>query len=64
MYKFIKQHEGEWPVELMCKVLQVSRSSYYNWRHNPVGIREIKKESMKASIRKAYFDAHGYYGSP
>ena len=45
----------------MCKVLQVSKSSYYNWRRNPEGIREIKKESMKASIRN---DAHGYYGGP
>lgn len=48
----------------MCKVLQVSRSSYYNWRKNPEGVREIKKESMKANILKAYIDTHGYYGSP
>lgn len=29
-HKFIKLHEVKWPVELMCKFLQVSRNSYYN----------------------------------
>ena len=30
-FGFIKAHQGEFPVETMCKVLKVSRSGYYYW---------------------------------
>lgn len=34
-YPFIRDHEHLYPVDLLCEVLQVTRSSYYAWRGNP-----------------------------
>ena len=30
-YRFIDEHKKAWPVNLMCGVLSVSRSGYYDW---------------------------------
>ena len=30
-YRFIDEHKKAWPVNLMCGVLEVSRSGYYDW---------------------------------
>jgi hypothetical protein len=30
-YRFIDGHKKVWPIDLMCDVLSVSRSGYYDW---------------------------------
>jgi putative transposase len=30
-YAFIREHVADFPVEVMCEVLRVSRSGYYAW---------------------------------
>ena len=48
----------------MCKLLQVSRSSFYYWRKYPIGKRFETKQALKTKIKSAYFDNKGLYGSP
>ncbi|PCJ43300.1 MAG: IS3 family transposase, partial [SAR86 cluster bacterium] len=31
-YSFIQQHKKTWPINVMCKVLEVKRSSYYSFQ--------------------------------
>ena len=31
-YEFIRTYSGDWPVIVMCDVLEVSRSGYYAWK--------------------------------
>jgi transposase InsO family protein len=33
VYKTIDKMQGEYPIQQLCQVLSVSRSSYYNWRN-------------------------------
>ena len=31
-YPFVKAHAGTWAVSDLCRVLEVSRSDYYQWQ--------------------------------
>ena len=31
-YGFIQAQQGDFPVRVLCQVMQVSTSSYYDWR--------------------------------
>lgn len=33
-YVFIAQHKKTWPVDLMCRLLGVTRSGYYGYQRN------------------------------
>jgi transposase InsO family protein len=48
----------------MCRVLKVSRSSYYKWLRDPEGIRGRKRKELDKKIQTAYFAAYGRHGSP
>jgi hypothetical protein len=45
-FQFIDDHRDQFPVQLMCKVLQVSRSGYYAWRTRPVSAREMANQKL------------------
>lgn len=60
----MKQNAGVYPVEKMCKVLKISRSSYYAWCKNPDSARELENRRVSKVVRKAFEDSHGIYGSP
>lgn len=46
-YIFIKNHQQVFPIEKMCKVLEVSSSSYYKWKTKPISNREFKMNIIK-----------------
>lgn len=48
----------------MCRVLRVSRSSYYQWIKNPFSKRELRSLELDRYIRSAYDQSKGRYGSP
>ena len=49
---------------MMCRVLEVSRSSYYQWFKFPESKREVRCLELQQRIRTAYNSAKGRYGSP
>lgn len=52
----IKENENHFPVRMMCRVLRVSHSGYYDWRDRKPSVRS--KENAKLSERiKEVFDA-------
>jgi len=40
--QFIEQHREEWPITLMCDVLDVGRSGFYAWRNRPASVRSVR----------------------
>lgn len=48
----------------MCKVLNVSKSSYYRWFKEPVGKRKQNYMGHDNMIKLTYFTAKGWNGSP
>ena len=64
IYSFIKSNEQLFPIEKMCKVLQVSSGSYYRWKKQAITARQQLKIAIKEQITLIYFAAKQRYGSP
>ncbi|WP_299760445.1 IS3 family transposase, partial [uncultured Pontibacter sp.] len=60
----MKEHRNQFPVEKMCRVLQVSASGYYYWLQNPVSLREQKEQELVEQITEVYRQSKCRYGSP
>jgi transposase InsO family protein len=63
-FAFIAQHAEEFPVDLMCEVLGVSRSGYYAWRDRPLSATALRREQLVEQIRTAHAESRQVYGSP
>jgi transposase InsO family protein len=61
---FIKANVADFPVEVMCKVLGVSRSGYYAWASRAESARAAADRTLAAEIRAAHAASRGRYGSP
>ena len=60
----IARHRGEYPVRLMCRVLEVSPSGYYVWRTRSPSARAIADERLLLNVRVAYTASGETYGAP
>ena len=60
-YAFIKQNRAEYSIEIMCRVLEVSRSGYYDWDRRE---RERRQKELLSEITKAHKQSRETYGSP
>jgi putative transposase len=63
-FAFIRDHQAEFPVEVLCDVLGVSRSGYYAWRGRPPGPAASRRGRLVEEIRRAHDEGRGAYGSP
>jgi len=63
-YRFIRDHACQYPVTLLCHVLQVSRSGYYAWRRRPASARVQANAQLLTHIQAAHTASRRTYGSP
>ena len=63
-YRFIYEHRSQWPVRLMCQVLQVSPGGYYTWRDRPIRAQQQRREVLKTEIEAIHQQFKQRYGSP
>lgn len=63
-FAFVRDHQAQFPVEVLCEVLGVSRSGYYAWRDRPASSRARHRDRLVAEIRRAHGDSRATYGSP
>ena len=62
-YRFIEQHKQEFPIVVMCRVLDVSESGFYAWRKRPVCQRQREDAQLTEEIRQEFSAHQGRYGS-
>ena len=48
----------------MCRILEVARSGFYAWIHQPLSDRAIEDERLLELIRESYTASGRVYGSP
>ena len=63
-YRCIHSYRGQYPLELMCRVLEVSRSGYYAWRNRCVSARARENRALLRAIRTVHSQTDRTYGSP
>lgn len=63
-YAFISDHGDEFPVKLMCIVLGVSPSGYYDWLKRDTSEREKHKLRLMNLIEQIHQNSKGRYGAP
>lgn len=62
-YKFIEAHRDQYPISLMCRVLAVVRSGYYEWRKQPLSARKMADLLLLMHIRDIFAESRNTYGS-
>jgi putative transposase len=63
-YAFIKEHRYQWTVTLMCRVLEVAVSGYYDWLGRPISKRAKENEILTEKIIMFHCGSRCTYGSP
>ena len=63
-FAFIKTAKAPFPVALMCRVLQVSRSGYYAWSKRPPAPRTLRDQTLALEVAAIHAESRGRYGSP
>ncbi len=63
-YAFIRDHHEAYPVRLMCSVLEVSPSGYYDWKKRLPSARSVRHAQLTAQVKVAFDASRQTYGSP
>ncbi len=63
-YVFIQNHQEEFCIGRMCRVLLVSRSAYYDGLNRKPSTRQRANEALDARIKNLFDEHKSRYGSP
>jgi putative transposase len=63
-FAFIRDQLAAYPVEVCCRVLEVSRAGYYAWRDRPASRRQARRQRLAAQIAVVHQENRCVYGSP
>ncbi len=68
MYTFIAEEQADpdspWSIAEMCRVLQVSRSGFYDWQSRPPSNRDVTDRVLAAEIGAIWECSARTYGAP
>ena len=65
MFRLVRELAGDgFPVAVTCRVLNVSRSGYYEWDSRPPSARSTVDAALAETIATVHADSRGTYGSP
>ena len=62
-YAWIAEHRDSFPISVMCEVLNVSTSGFYDSVGRAPSPRHERHELVQQAVRKVHAESHGTYGS-
>lgn len=60
----MREHEGEFAARLMCRVLSMSPSGYYDWRCRTPSKQAQRRAELDAKVQAAFEAERGRAGAP
>lgn len=60
----MREHRKDWPLSVMSRALQVSRSGYYAWCGRQPCARFHRRAALTTAIREVHAQSRRTYGSP
>lgn len=63
-FEFIRVEKAHYPVRVLCRVLEVSRSGYYAFEKHVPSAREVLDGQLIPEIKEAHRRSRRTYGSP
>ncbi len=63
-FEFIHAERAEFPITLLCRTLEVSRSGYYRWLNAEPSKRARDDVKLRVAVAEIHQESHGTYGSP
>ena len=63
-YRFIEAEKATYPVTMLCRVLQVSRSGFYAWHKRPFSPQAEETRRLDAEIQELFEASKRRSGSP
>ena len=64
IYRFIDAEKASYPVSMLCRVLEVSRSGYHAWKDWPPSKRARENAALTERIREIHHRSRETYGYP
>ena len=58
----VDELKHQYPIKWLCKILSISRSSYYKWLNRETPSLEIENEKLKEEILRIFNFSGGTYG--
>ena len=62
LFKLIDAEKADYSISLLCRVLQVSRSGYYDWKDRPPSKRDRENAALTPRITEIHERSRGTYG--
>src|SRR5437867_4377898 len=63
-YQFIRANCDAHSVQMMCRLLGVAASGYYEWLQQPISNRAQEDARLLRLIRASFVASQGVYGAP
>jgi transposase InsO family protein len=63
-YQFIRDEQENYNTDMLCRVLDVSRSGFYDWRGRPKSKHKLEDEKILEQIKVFHCGSRCTYGSP
>ncbi len=62
-YRFIRDHARSYPVNMLCRLLEVQRSAYYDWRVQPGKVIASEELALRRRMKELFAASRGSLGS-